>query len=371
MAGKTQHYAPDHEFVCLSSGLDPLSTSFETALSNCDLKFFSAGEMIAKRIEQVPQILHNHIRLLADCFCWKGYKQRNQDLKHLSPFQLVEHFLNYGIYETRHWNKKASLLDRRFAWAIYSSKDVHLNAHIQAIAHVYHYDVLCSLLPYLRTLARLGTKIYLFVSNEKLGSCVLDEFLDSLYTGACKHEWYKVENHGEDWSSFHEAYRRDLFQHEGITFKIQTKKSSNLGADGGLAWIDEALGPICGNQNAISITLEKLVVETNAIAASAAVARSGFGANPSLVENLIKKICSFPPNAYSDSKFASGSMFALRNSTASNFYAKLGNVDYSQRLEEGSVYCGRFIGHGLERVFFYHALDQSNYSAHDQGVSWI
>ena len=258
----------DHEFVCLSNGLDPAVVSVEEALAFNTLGCTSAAERIKQRVDFLPSILVPYVDLLASIFDWKAYRKRNQDLRGLSPFELAAHFLDHGMTEPRHWSESASLMDRRFAWAAYSISDCHLRSNVQAVVHVYHYNVLCDLLPYLKTLARLGVKIHLLVVNQSISSSALDEILDLLFSGAVKHQWLRLPNHGEDWSSFHAAYDLGLFESEGITFKIQTKLSKNLGADGGSSWIDEALGPICGNQAAVSKALGHLIDGNCSISAS-------------------------------------------------------------------------------------------------------
>jgi hypothetical protein len=345
----------DHLFVCLSNGFDPAVVSVEEASALNKLDCTSAGEMIKQRVQSLPSILIPHIDLLALTFDWKGYKKRNQDLGRLSPAQLVSHFLDHGITEPRHWSAEAALMDRRFAWAIHSMSDCHLRAKMQAIVHVYHYSVLCDLLPYLKILARLGTKIYLLVVNQSISSSVLDNMLATLCTGTVEHQWIRLANHGEDWSSFHAAYDLGLFEHEGVTFKIQTKLSKNLGADGGSAWIDEALGPICGNQAAVSKVLSQLVDGTHVVASSSAVRRKGFGENPQLVRSFAERVCDIQPEMLSNVEFAAGSMFAVKNNFVREFYSAIGNIDYSKEYSGGSDYCGRYAGHALERVFFYYA----------------
>jgi hypothetical protein len=349
----------DHEFVCLSNGLDPAVVSAEEATALNKLDCASAGEMIKQRMQSLPNILIPHVDLLASTFDWKAYKKRNQDLRGFSPVQLVAHFLDHGMAETRHWSESASLMDRRFAWATYSISDCHLRSNVQAVVHVYHYNVLCGLLPYLKTLARLGAKIYLLVVNQSISSSALDEILDLLFSGAVKHQWLRLPNHGEDWSSFHAAYDLGLFEPEGVTYKIQTKLSRNLGSDGGSSWIDEALGPICGNQAAVSKALSQLLDGTHAVASSSAVSRKGFGENPRLVRSFAGRVCDTQTELLSNVEFAAGSMFAARNSFIREFYSAIGSVDYSKEYSGGSAYCGRYAGHALERVFFYFAMSRS------------
>lgn len=351
--------AYDHEFVCLSNGLDPAVVSVEEALALNKLDCTSPEEKIKQQAGCLPSILAPHVDLLASTFSWKGYKKRNQDLGRLTPVQLVAHFLEHGIAEPRHWIANAALMDRRFAWATHSMSDCHLRTKMQAIVHVYHYSVLCSLLPYLKILARLGAKIYLLVVNPSIASSALDNILATLYAGIVEHQWIRLVNHGEDWSSFHAAYDLGLFEHEGVTFKIQTKLSRNLGADGGSAWIDEALGPICGNQAAVSNVLSQLIDGNYSIAASLATSRIGFGGNSQLVCSFAEKVCLCQSDLFGETQFAAGSMFAARNSLIRDFYSTLGTVDYSREYLAGSQYCGRYAGHALERVFFYFATSFS------------
>ncbi len=64
-----------------------------------------------------------------------------------------------------------------------------------------------------------------------------------------------MPNYGEDWSSFHLAIQQGLLIKTGVIYKMQTKKSANLGPDGGVAWTDEALQPICGSYSKYLIQL--------------------------------------------------------------------------------------------------------------------
>jgi len=361
----------DHEFVCLSNGLDPVVVSVEDALALNKLDCTSAGEMIKQRMHALPSTLMPHVDLLSSTFDWKGYKKRNQDLGRLSPAQLVTHFLDHGITEPRHWIADAALMDRRFAWAIHSMSDCHLRANVQVIVHVYHYNVLCNLLPCLKILARLGAKIYLLVVNQSISSSALDNMLATLCTGTVEHQWIRLANHGEDWSSFHAAYDLGLFESEGVTYKIQTKLSNNLGSDGGSSWIDEALGPICGNQAAVSKVLSQLIDGSHVVASSSAVSRKGFGENPQLVRSFAERVCDTQSELLSNVKFAAGSMFAARNSFIREFYSEIGSVDYSKEYSDGSAYCGRYAGHALERVFFYFASEDHVGYTSETGMSCI
>lgn len=360
----------DHEFVCLSNGLDPAVVSVEDAFAFNKLDFTSAAERIKQHVGRLPSILVPHVDLLASEFDWRGYKKRNQDLARLSPAQLVSHFLEHGIAEPRHWVADAALMDRRFAWAIHSMSDCHLRVKTQAIVHVYHYSILCSLLPYLKILARLGSKIYLLVVNQSISSTVLDNILATLYAGTVEHQWVRIANHGEDWSSFHAAYNLGLFESEGVTFKIQTKFSKNLGADGGSSWIDEALGPICGNQAAVSNVLDRLTDGSCSIAASAAVKKKGFGENKPLVRFFSERTCPVDADLLSEVEFAAGSMFVARNNFITSFYSSLGDVDYSKEYSGGSQFCGRYVGHALERVFFYFSCVPGPGSSIEEAVFW-
>jgi len=358
----------DHEFVSLSNGLDPSVVSEAEAQVLNQLGCVSAGEMIKQRTDSLPDVLVPYVDLLASIYSWKGYKERNQDLRRLSPAQLVSHFLDHGISEPRHWNLGAALMDRRFAWAVHSKSDSHLRANIQAIVHVYHYNVLCELLPYLKILARLGSRVVLLVVNQEISPSSLDDIIAGLYTGAADHQWLRLENRGEDWSSFHAAYDLGLFDHEGITFKIQTKLSRNLGLDGGAAWIDEALGPICGNQAAVSRVLSLMLDSAGAVVSSSAVRRKGFGENSRLVLSFVEKVCDADVSLLSRMSFAGGSMFVARNSLIREFYSALGSICYSREYSDGSRYCGRYAGHALERVFFYFAEGRSDVHG---ALSWL
>ena len=365
------HSQYDHDFVCLSNSLDPSLTSRDKATVLNGSGFVSAADMIRENSSRLPPILSKHAELLATEFSWQGYKERNHDLRHLNPSQLVDHFLSHGLTEPRHWNPKASLLDRRFAWAATSSDDAHLMSAIQAVVHVYHYSVLCYLSHYLRILARLGAKIYLLIANEAIADSVLDSFIQSLNSGVTEHSWWRVPNHGEDWSSFHAAFNRGIFNSGGITYKFQTKLSSNLGVDGGTAWIDEALGPLCGNQSVVGTVLEALSSRSYLVSASASLSRSGFGANPSLVKRFIDKACVKSWKEYEADAFASGSMFAAGNDLIQEFYAAIGNIDYSEEDDNGTTYCGRYAGHALERVFFYYANDRGCANHCSKSVCWL
>jgi len=371
MAHTYSSHQYDHDFVCLSSDLDPSLTSRDKALALTNCEFTSAAEMIKGNIGRLPPILSKHADLLASDFCWQGYKERNRDLRHLNPAQLVEHYLSYGLTEPRHWNPRTALLDRRFAWAVTSSNDAHLTSSLQAVVHVYHYKVLCDLAHYLKILARLGAKIYLLVANNAVLDSVLDDFTQALYSGVTRHSWFRVPNHGEDWSSFHYAFNRGIFDSEAISFKFQTKLSTNLGLDGGAAWIDEAIGPLCGHQSAVSSVLNVLSCQSSLVAAAQSLSRSGFGANPKLVVKYIRQLCSRPWACYEKNLFASGSMFASTNEVIRSFYASLGSVDYSKESDDGTTYCGRYIGHALERVFFYYAADHATRNDQTTSICWL
>lgn len=358
----------DHEFVSLSNGLDPSVVSAAAVQAYNQIGCVSAKEMIKQRAGSLPPVLVPYVDLLASLYSWKGYKKRNQDLCRLSPAQTVSHFLDHGIAEPRHWNSEAALMDRRFAWAVHSNSDYHLRANIQALVHVYYYEVLCSLLPFLKTLARLGSRVVLLVVNQEISSSALDDILADLYTGAVEHQWLRLENHGEDWSSFHAAYDLGLFGHEGLTYKIQTKLSRNLGSDGGSVWIDEALGPICGNQASVSRVLSLMLDGAHSVVSSSAVRRKGFGENSRLVLSFAEKVCDADASLLSDMYFAGGSMFVARNSLIREFYSTLGSVCYSREYSDGSRYCGRYAGHALERVFFYFAQGRSDVHG---ALSWL
>ena len=232
-------------------------------------------------------------------------------------------------------------------------------SNMQAVVHCYHYDVLCYLAPYLRHIARLGGDIHLLVVNDNLLDSALDDYLSSLNTGFTRHSWIRVPNYGEDWSSFHHAFRLGLFNHEGVTFKIQTKRSSSLGSDGGSVWIDDALGPLCASSSSIVRTLSSLSDNNGSIVSSTYVRCKEFGANPKLVSEYIEKMNLGDSSKYKMTYFAGGSMFAATNKIIRGFYERLGDVDYSKIVDGGNSYCGRFAGHALERVFFYYATQHS------------
>jgi len=343
----------DHEFVCLNSELDPSLVSTEEALALNRLKYKSAAEMIQAKAGDLPGILKSHINLIAASYDWKGYRDRNLDLRHLTPHRLVDHFIEYGLTEPRHWKLKATLLDRRFSSAVAFGSDAHLTTSFQVVVHCYHYHVLVSQLPYLRNLARLGGRIVLLVANESISSAALSDFLGSLDIGSSTHEWLRVPNHGEDWSSFHHAYSCGYFENDGVTFKLQTKLSSNLGRDGGMAWIDEALSPLCSNYKSIIETLSSHVFDGFRVCASRSVKQSGFGVNPSLIESIAAKFEIEYGDGLRSNYFAAGSMFSATNIALRDFYEALGDIDYSKAYDQGSQFCGRFAGHALERIFFY------------------
>lgn len=324
---------------------------------------------ISSRQADLPDSLKEYASLIEKEFSWRGYRSRNSDLAHLGKAELVDHFLACGIKEPRHWKPSAYLLDRRFALAARSGSNIHLRTNVQAVIHCYHYDVLCYFLPYLRQMARIGAKIMLLVANDNISDSVLDDFILRLYTGCAKHSWKRVENRGEDWSSFSDAYLLGYFNNPGLTIKLQTKKSLNLGADGGNAWIDEAIAPLCGNTLSILSILERAQLHTNFTAASQTVASEGFGFNPDLVTEFIRRLPIGEEHRYKNVPFAAGSMFVASNSLIRAFFSQLGEVNYNYISSKGSAYCGRFPGHALERLFFYYSshLQQSG----DCHVSWI
>ena len=313
-------------------------------------------------------ILLRYSHIIEASFDVEKYQELNADLKELDPLQVLRHFRSHGISEWRRWDSSSSLLDRRYATAIQFGTDIHLRTKMQAIVHCYHYDVLCEQKHYLRQLARVGADIHLLVANTSICDEQLTLFLDSLAINSSAHTYRRVTNYGEDWSSFHEGYREGLFDGDGITFKLQTKQSRNLGADGGLCWIDDALSPLCGNISSIIEVAKALSDDSHNIAASALTKRVGFGANQSLVFDFIKLLGLHHTSCWEECPFAAGSMFAASNSFIRSFYEALGPIDYSKIHEKGTLYCGRFAGHAIERVFFYY----SNH--HDKirtgGVFW-
>jgi len=356
----------DHEFVCLSNGLDPSAVNPAESSIDPNLGPLNAAEMIRQQSHLLPVVLQPYTDSIATEFKWKGYQARNDDLAGLSPSQLVEHFIAHGIKEPRHWDQDAPLLNRRFAWLYYSGNDSHLSSNIQAIVHCYHYQVLCYQLPYLRQLSRLGAKIVILVANPAIADSAVTDLLKSLNTGHVSHEWIRIENQGEDWSSFHLAYKSGVFDEAGVTYKFQTKLSANLGMDGGAAWIDEALGAVCGSQSLISRALGALIADGAPVAASAAVKRLGYGINEGLIRAFLSRLKFEDDVDFSTSPFAGGSMFVARNEFIKRFYVDLGEIDYSMAYDSGSKYCGRFAGHAIERVFFYYA---SRFS--ERPVAWL
>jgi hypothetical protein len=395
--------------------------------------YSSASDYIAKNLSKPYS---EHADSIIRAFDWKAYRSRNKDIRRLSPLDATYHFVRHGLTEWRHFNSASKLLDRRFAFLDQVDEAWHLTTPLQAVVHCYHYDVLCKLLPYLRAIARLGGRVCILNSNSNLLDSVISEYLSSLNTGAAKHTAHRVPNHGEDWSSFHWAYSQGLFDGRGVTFKLQTKKSANLGIDGGLAWIDEALQPLCGSYQAIKNALKTTAKHEHSCMASQLVLRYGYGANPSLISEYIHRLgipipkttnlfwrlengiavksgktghpvahpnltepyqcqpdSTVTPSVVVDAKtreellrldddvqdepqlhstlnyaplsghevidyawpFAAGSMFAATNKTIRSFYEQIGSIDYSEEQAGGNEHCGRFIGHALERVFFYYA----------------
>lgn len=314
--------------------------------------FPSAAIYIESHLQELPDPLRPYVDRIMNSFDWQGYSSRNQDLAGLKPIDVVRHFLAYGLAEPRSWSTKAGLLDRRFAWTAQSGHHAHLDHNFQAVVHCYHFDVLCLLMPYLRNVARLGGAVHILVANDKISSLVMDGFLQGLSTGARRHSWRRVVNYGEDWSSFDQASKDGLFDEDGITIKMQTKKSSNLGKDGGLAWIDEALAPICGTYMAIERLLTQLSKDHYSVHASQLTKRSGFGANEELVAAFAVQLGLVADQQLRVLPFSGGSMFAARNQAIRQFFTALGPVDYLE-THSSSPFCGRYAGHALERVFFY------------------
>lgn len=327
------------------------------------LVYSSAEDYINKNIDNLPAPLQPYIKLIAKSFSWKDYGTRNHDLTGLNPIGRVQHFVKHGITEPRGWNIKSSLLDRRFSWAAQTGHHSHLDFKLQAVVHCYHFDVLCSMLPYLRNVARLGGSVHLLVANNNLSSSVMDGFIKGLRTGAANHSWRRVINYGEDWSSFDQACKEGLFDEEGVTIKMQTKKSTNLGEDGGLAWIDEALAPLCGSYQVIEQLLNELCNNNSVAVASQLTKRHGFGANEQLLTSFSRKIGLDPSQGLKSMAFSGGSIFAAGNNQIKDFFNALGPVDYEEKHSD-SPFCGRYAGHALERLFFY-------YCSHHHGVKSI
>lgn len=397
----------------------------------------SASAFLSEHI-QPPH--REYLDQIIAAFDWKAYQDRNQDIRRLKPVDVVDHYVYHGLTEWRHFSKDSKLLDRRFALIDATEKPWHLRSPFQVIVHCYHYDSLCQLLPYLRNIARMGGRIQLLNVNSGIMESVLHEFLRSLYTGKTKHDLHNAPNYGEDWSSFHWAYDKGVFSDDGITFKLQTKRSANLGLDGGLAWTDEALQSLCGSYANISRVLAEAAVHPCCAFSSSLVKRYGFGANPALINEFIRKLdiplptktnlfwrvedgiavksgkrgqplklgnnadyydcqphSSEKPTVLVDQDtrqrllrmdghrdstqpfdgdlhfaalsgleviasawpFAAGSMFAATNQVIREFYAKLGPVNYGELQDGGNRFCGRYVGHALERVFFYYVKSQN------------
>lgn len=319
--------------------------------------FPSAQTYIKKHSQELPAPLTSYVDAITKLFDWQAYRTRSVDLAEFKPIDLVKHFLRFGIREPRHINGNSHLLDRRFAWTVQSGSQSHLNVPFQAVVHCYHFDVLCNLLPYLKNIARLGGSVHILVANESISSHAMDDFLHELRASSNCHSWRRVVNYGEDWSSFHEAYNVGLFNEDGITIKMQTKRSSHLGSDGGQSWIDEALGPLCGSYWAIEQLLRNLTHEGVSVQASRITKCVGFGVNAELVTSFIEAVGLPIEDKRHVQPFSAGSMFAATNQVIREFYHSLGNVDYSQ-VYSASSYCGRYAGHALERVFFYFCLSE-------------
>lgn len=355
---------PENDLAYVSGSLqDQIDTSSPLDLDELPegLKC-SAEEQLLFSKSRLPNVLQAYVEDIAHIFDWRSYQSNNQDLAEMSPLQLVDHFLVYGIAEWRHFrSEQTPLMDRKYSVAAKLGTDVHLKVNFQVLVHCFHLNVLLYIIPYLRYISRLGGKIILMVTNDTITDVSLESLLEDLYSGSVRHEFYRVPNKGEDWSSFHEAFKMGIFDHDGITFKMQTKKSAHLGNDGGNVWIDEALSPICGSYQALIKVLNAHRCEGALISASELTRFKGFGANPALLENYIDRLGIKEANYCSEMPFAGGSMFAVSNHFIRQFYMRLGDVDYDADVQGGGKYCGRFIGHALERVFFYYA-DTCNYS---------
>ncbi|QNI69779.1 rhamnan synthesis F family protein [Cyanobium sp. NS01] len=298
-------------------------------------------------------------------FNWRDYRDLNEDLRSLSPLEVVKHYLANGIYEPRQILSSARLLDRRFA--VQAKLDrVAPDVSIQVVVHCYYYDILCGLHLYLRTLARLGAKILVLVVNDRIQDSVMDDFLGSLCTGGSNHEWFRMTNYGEDWSSFHLAFQQGLLIKSGVIYKIQTKKSANLGPDGGVAWTDEALQPICGSYSNVFDTTELLTHGMRSIVASSLCRQTGFGANKNMLYDYLEQLDLSVDAARNDS-FCMGSMFAADAGFLHRYFSRLGQVDYKQESAGGTKFCGRYVGHAIERTIYYFASQVDG----SQAVAWV
>ena len=302
---------------------------------------------------------------IAALFNWRDYRDLNEDLHSMSPLEVVKHYLANGMYEPRQTSKSATLLDRRFA-AQSKLNRVGPDTAIQVVVHCYYYDILCGLHLYLRTLARLGAKILVLVVNDRIQDSVMDDFLKSLRTGCSDHEWCRMANYGEDWSSFHLAFQQGLLIKTGVIYKIQTKKSTNLGLDGGVAWTDEALQPICGSYSRIFDTAELLSHGKSSVVASSLCRQTGFGINRNMIHDYLEHLGLSVDAAQSES-FCMGSMFAMDADFASRYFSRLGEVDYGQTSTGGNKFCGRYIGHAIERTIYYFASQVDG----PQAVAWL
>ncbi len=283
----------------------------------------------------------------------------------MGPLDVVKHYLENGMYEPRQTSKSATLLDRRFA-AQSKLNRIGPDVAIQVVVHCYYYDILCGLHLYLRTLARLGAKILVLVVNDQIQDSVMDDFLKSLSTGCSEHEWYRMTNYGEDWSSFHLAFQQGLLLKTGVIYKIQTKKSTNLGLDGGVAWTDEALQPICGSYSKVFDTAELLSTGNCSVVASSLCKQTGFGVNRNMIHDCLERL-GLSVDAAQGDFFCMGSMFAMDADFACRYFSRLGEVDYGQMSPGGTRFCGRYIGHAIERTIYYFA---SQVDGH-QAVAWV
>jgi len=303
-------------------------------------------------------------KCLVDLFSWKDYIDRNPDLEGMTPLEACQHYVQNGIKEPRYTRNGPNIILRKYALDFTGVESKVSSVKVQAIVHCYYFDILLALEFYLRTLVRLGGDVHIYVNNETIPDVLLDSFVSELNSGASMVRWKRTPNLYDDWPSFHEAYKDGLFSSPGITYKLQTKKSSYLGADGGRTWLDELAQPILGSYGCIDNVVSSVGVGAN-IVGSLLHQRIGFGINPTPLVELNEYLgidnalaIKFP--------FVAGAVFAISNECAQSFYAALPPIDYSKTYEKGTKYCGRYIGHALERAICYWAVKDSM-----DGIQWV
>lgn len=307
---------------------------------------------------------HNIGSQIASQFDWYIYKSLNKDLSHMTPYMLVLHYFTHGLYEPRYIASGYSLIDRSLCLQKLDGISNYIEMPIYAVVHCYYFDILQALLPYLRLLSRLGATIRIYVNNVAIADHEISHYVDSISSLNSNVTWCRVPNLYDDWPTFFQAYNEGIFDNPGITYKIQTKKSHHLGIDGGRLWLDELLQPITGTYGSV-FTVANYIKDGHDMVGSLLHKRYGLGFNPSPLLSLCSAL-GIDSASLHKLPFVGGAIFAVSNSMAKSFYSNLPYIDYTATFSNSTPYCGRYIGHALERLICYWSHFHS-----PKSISWL